>query len=182
MGERRISPNLAHLAPSWLAQGQLLYVAEAMSAAGAQCSSTYAESATIAMTKLAPVRALLRTRSKSPFSGPLVTVLLLAVLPCSLGMQAAHLSVTQQQIKVCTAPWWALLLLLGAKVLHGVCTKLGVLKVGLQRGGLWVGSQAGQVWKLLQLCFGELLPCSVLVSDTMCTGFIKPLGGLQALQ
>ena len=94
------------------------------------------------MTKLAAMRVLQRKSLESPFSGPLVTVLFLPELPCSLGMQAAHLAVTQQQITMCTAGCWALPLLLGAKVLHGVGTKLGVLKVGLLRGGLQVGCQA----------------------------------------
>ena len=82
------------------------------------------------MTKLAAMRVLQRKSLESSFSGPLVTVLFLPELPCALGMQAAHLAVTQQQITMCTAGCWALPLLLGAKVLHGVGTKLGVLVTG----------------------------------------------------
>ena len=97
------------------------------------------------MTKLAAMRVLQRKSLESSFSGPLVTVLFLPELPCALGMQAAHLAVTQQQITMCTAGCWALPLLLGAKVLHGVGTKLGVLQMGMLRGGLQVGCQAVQV-------------------------------------
>ena len=69
-------------------------MAEAMSATGTHCSCTYVASATFRMTNLAAMRVLQRASFESPFSGPLVTVLFLPVLSCSLGMQPAHLAVT----------------------------------------------------------------------------------------
>ena len=93
-----------------------------MGATGTHCSCTHVASATFQMTNLASVRVLQRTGPEIPFSGPLVTVLFLPELVCSLGMQAAHLAVTQQQITICTARCWALPLPLGAKDLHGVGT------------------------------------------------------------
>lgn len=128
------------------------------------------------------MRALPRTGVKSPFSAPLVTVLKLAVLVCSQGLQPAHLAVTQQLTRMCTARYWALQLQLGAKVLHGVGTKCGVLKLAQLRGCLELGCQAGQLSELLHLCCGGLVPGNVPVSHTACTVCERFSGVLQQLQ
>lgn len=83
---------------------------------------------------------------------------------------------------MCTARYWGLPLLPGAKVLHGVGTNLGVLYLGLLRRCVQVWCQAVQVCKLLWLCCGVVIPGNVLVSNTACTVCEWLLGALQQLQ
>lgn len=102
-------------------------------------------SASFLVTTLAGLRALQSTSLEIPFLGPPFPVLFFPGLYWSLGMQAADLAVSQQQIEVCTAGFWCLMLLLGVKVVHCVGFKSGLLKLALVRAPCRVTARLARV-------------------------------------
>ena len=81
-------------------------------------------------------------------------------------MQAAHLAVSQQQIEVCSAGFWCLMLLLGVKVVHCVGFKSGLLRLALLRAPGRVTARLARVSSCCVSECGVLNAGDVLVPDT----------------